>query len=269
MSKKWLILIFSVVIIIALSILLADAAIGAYASANPDPPVSADSDCASANYCTEQRMDYENPGNANTDIKVSSQSTETSASAASETESAAAVSCNHSFGSWQVVSEATTDCAGLETRTCLKCGDTETQEIPPKTVENNSLWIPSANLSVNFVLTDLNQSNVDTYDAVCDVHLFPDYFGSNDIMISGHRTKAIGGLYQTVIGDNLTLNIDGVYSTYTVVVSEEATPAADESDLTGVSTGISFMTSTYTEQALRIYTCYNEERWIVIALLLS
>lgn len=268
MGKKWLILIFSVVIIIALSILLADAAIGAYAWPNPDPPAPADLNCASANYCTEQRMDYENLGNANTDTKVPSQATETKTCAASETKSAAAAPCDHCFGDGQVVVEATTDCAGLETRTCLKCGDTETQEIPQKTVKNNSLWIPSANLSVNFVLTDLNQNNVDTYDAVCDLHLFPDYFGSNDIIISGHRTKAIGGLYQTVIGDNLTLNIDGVYSTYTVVVSEEATPTAAENDLTGVSTGISFMTSTYAEQALRIYTCYNEERWIVIALLL-
>lgn len=173
---------------------------------------------------------------------------------------------NHDFGEWTTVAAATASDSGSEERVCSKCGYTETRVISKLTIENNSVWIPGANIVVPFALTELNQTNVDTYGAVCDLDFFKTYFGTNDIMVSGHRTNPIGALCQTAVGEEITLNLNGNFAIYTVVISEEAAITADGNDYIGVNTGTQFVTACYDRQALRMYTCYGEGRWIVIAL---
>lgn len=172
---------------------------------------------------------------------------------------------NHTFGEWVTVTAPTVNDFGLKKRTCTKCGFTETGLIPKLTAENNTILIPSANIVVPFVLTDLTQSAVNAYDAVCDLSFFQTYFGKDDIMVTGHRTNTIGTLYKTTVGDDITFNLNGSLSVYSVITSEEATITADGKDYIGVNTGTAFVTSSYERQTIRIYTCYGEGRWIVIA----
>ena len=54
--------------------------------------------------------------------------------------------CEHAYGEWVVTKEATTVAEGEKTRTCSKCGETESQSIP-KVLANNKV---SCNASVDF-----------------------------------------------------------------------------------------------------------------------
>lgn len=40
--------------------------------------------------------------------------------------------CSHSYGSWSIQKESTCEEEGLKSRTCIKCGEVQTQTISPK-----------------------------------------------------------------------------------------------------------------------------------------
>ncbi len=188
------------------------------------------------------------------------------ASATQESKTSVEQTCtNHTFGPWETVTGPTVNDCGLQRRTCVTCGHEEAEALPKLTAENNSVCVPSANMVIPFALTELNQTNVDAYGAVCDLNFFETYFGTNDIMVSGHQSNAIGNLYRTTVGDEITLNLNGNLTSYTVIISEEATVAAEENNYIGVDTATRFVTESYDRQALRMYTCYGEGRWIVVA----
>lgn len=275
MKRKWLRLVFTILLISAFLIAFADMAAGMIASQQPTAAVQSNHavTVTQKDAVTTKVKDMTATTTEAVHAAVAAQATTTentlaaSTEAAQETETDPAQTCaNHTFGSWQTVTASTVNECGLQKRTCATCGYEETQVIPKLAAENNSICIPSANIVIPFALTELNQGNVDAYGAVCDLNFFKTYFGTDDIMVSGHRTNTIGNLYRTAVGDEITLNLNGTLTSYTVIISEEATISADGKDYIGVNTGTRFVTASYDRQALRMYTCYGEGRWIVTAL---
>ncbi|HMM06087.1 MAG TPA: hypothetical protein PKD52_05390 [Clostridiales bacterium] len=273
MKKKWLRLVFTILFISAFLITFADMAAGmmfwrqpAAAVQNNHAMTVAQKDAVTTKVKDSTAMTTD-AVNAAVQTTASETAPATTTETAQESAADSAQTCvNHTFGSWETVTAPTVNDYGLQKRTCTTCGHGETEVLDKLTAENNSLCIPSANLVIPFALTELNQTNVDTYNAVCDLSFFKTYFGTKDIMISGHRTNTIGSLYRTAVGDEITLNLNGNLTAYTVIVSEEAVISADGKDYIGVNTGTRFVTASYDRQALRIYTCYGEGRWIVTAL---
>ena len=279
MKRKWPRFVFTIFLISAFLIAFADMAAGMIASQQSTVAVRGNQASAMAKkdavttkvkVMTTTATDAVN--DAVNDAAVQTIDTETTDSAAprsamEETPVDVEQTCvNHTFGPWETITTPTLNDCGLQEITCTTCGYKETEVIPPLTAENNSVSIPSANMIISFALTELNQANVNACGAVCDLNFFKTYFGTDDIMVSGHRTNAIGNLYQTAVGDEITLNLNGNLTAYTVIISEEATITADGKDYIGVNTGTRFVTASYDRQALRMYTCYGDGRWIVIAL---
>jgi hypothetical protein len=274
MKRKWPRFVFTVFLISAFLIAFADMAAGMIAMQQPTAAVRGNQAIAMAKkdaVTTKVKVMTTMATDAVNEAVVQTTASETTdsavVSASQETPADVEQTCvNHTFGSWQTVTAPTLNDCGLRKRTCAACGHEETEGIPPLTAENNSVSIPSANMVISFALTELNQMNVDACGAVCDLNFFKTYFGTDDIMVSGHRSNAIGKLYRTAVGDEITLNLNGNLTTYTVIISEEATITADGKDYIGVNTGTRFVTTSYDRQSLRMYTCYGDGRWIVTAL---
>ncbi|HMM05918.1 MAG TPA: hypothetical protein PKD52_04520 [Clostridiales bacterium] len=275
MKKKWLHLVFTILLTGAFLIAFTDMAAGMIASQQPAAVVRGnhavtvvqkDAVITKVKDSTAAATDAVNAMVAAQTIASETASAVTTETAQETVADSLQTCVNHTFSSWKTVIAPTVNDCGLQRRSCTICNHEETQVLAKLTAENNSVCIPSANMIIPFVLTELNQTNVDAYGAVCDLDFFKTYFGTNDIMVSGHRTNTIGALYHTAVGDEITLNLNGNLTAYTVIVSEEAIVAVDGKDYIGVNTGTRFVTASYDRQALRMYTCYGEGRWIVVAL---
>ncbi len=275
MKWKWLRLVFTILLTGAFLIAFADMATGMIASKQLTAAVRGnqavtvaqkDAVTTKVKDSTAETTEAVNAAVQTTAFEADSEAPELAAQETEPEPDSAQTCVNHTFGPWETVTAPTVNDCGSQERTCATCGHEETEALPKLTAENNSVCIPSANIVIPFTLTELNQTNVDACGAVCDLGFFKTYFGTDDIMVSGHRTNVIGKLYRTAVGDEITLNLNGNLTTYTVIVSEEATISADGKDYIGVNTGTRFVTASYDQQALRIYTCYGEGRWVVTAL---
>lgn len=117
----------------------------------------------------------------------------------------------HSWGGWTVVSQPTTQQEGKQTRTCGRCGATESQSIPK--VEAPALeW---SDLDLNKAMAVGNQYAVSKYGCVLDTSLnvntpyvgynFPNSLSRSEIM---SYVPSIASSYQEAIEFEIKGNVD-------------------------------------------------------------
>lgn len=172
----------------------------------------------------------------------------------------------HSFGNWKTVKTANPYHNGEKSRSC-SCGKTETQEIEFKKAGNNSIYIESAGINVNYVVESFTQKAVDTYDVICNYSRL----GGETPIVLGHNTGSLKKLYNTAIGSYIYFYVNGELNVYKVTISEKATEVDAEKcrDIQGLVTG-TLLLSDESENTIRLYTCYNDKelgkiRWLVFA----
>ena len=129
----------------------------------------------------------------------------------------------HSWGSWTVVTQPTTQQEGKQTRTCSRCGATESQSIPK--VEAPALeW---SDLDLNKAMAVGNQYAASRYGCVPDTSLnintpnvgynFPNSLSRGEII---SYVPSLAGSYQEAIEFEIKGNVDlfvqdFIYSGYT------------------------------------------------------
>ena len=122
----------------------------------------------------------------------------------------------HSWGDWTVVTQPTTQQEGKQTRTCSRCGATESQSIPK--VEAPALeW---SDLDLNRAMAVGNQYAASKYGCVPDTSLnvdtpyvgydFPTSLSRAEIVSAANNPNNInyGKSYQQIIEDGLKKNVD-------------------------------------------------------------
>lgn len=170
---------------------------------------------------------------------------------------------SHSFGNWETVKRANPNENGEKRRSCA-CGEYETAITEFKIAGNNSIYIESANINVEYIEAAFSQKAVDTYDVICN------YSRLKGIpIILGHNTGSLKKLYNTTVGSYIYFFVDGELTTYKVTVSEKANETSDGKDIEGLSSGRKLLFEDC-ENTLRLYTCYKDKelgniRWLVIA----
>ena len=122
----------------------------------------------------------------------------------------------HSWGNWTVVTQPTTQQEGKQTRTCSRCGATESQSIPK--VEAPALeW---SDLDLNRAMAVGNQYATSKYGCVLDTSLnvdtpyvgynFPTPLSRREIVSSANDPHNVdyGKSYQQIIEDEMKGNVD-------------------------------------------------------------
>ena len=170
----------------------------------------------------------------------------------------------HVFGKWVVTKKATPEENGIKVRSC-SCGKEESANITFNVAGNNSIYIPSANINVKYVVAPFTQAAVDKYDVICNYNRI----NEDNPIVLGHNTGSLKKLYNTNVGSYIYFFEDGVMSKYKVVVSERAIETKGCTELEGLETGYELFDS-YSGDTVRLYTCYQDKelgkiRWIVCA----
>ena len=117
----------------------------------------------------------------------------------------------HSWGNWTVVTQPTTQQEGKQTRTCSRCGATESQSIPK--AEAPALeW---SDLDLNRAMAVGNQYAASKYGCIPDTSLnvntpyvgydFPISYGRSEIM---SYVPAFGSTYQEAVENCVRRNVD-------------------------------------------------------------
>ena len=122
----------------------------------------------------------------------------------------------HSWGNWTVVTQPTTQQEGKQTRTCSRCGATESQSIPK--VEAPALeW---SDLDLNRAMAVGNQYAASKYGCSIDTSLnvntpyvgynFPTPLSRREIVSSANDPNNVdyGKSYQQIIEDEMKGNVD-------------------------------------------------------------
>lgn len=122
----------------------------------------------------------------------------------------------HSWGDWTVVTQPTTQQEGKQTRTCSRCGATDSQSIPK--VEAPALeW---SDLDLNRAMAVGNQYAASKYGCVPDTSLnvdtpyvgynFPTPLSRREIVSSANDPNNVdyGKSYQQIIEDEMKGNVD-------------------------------------------------------------
>lgn len=134
----------------------------------------------------------------------------------------------HSWGGWTVVSQPTTQQEGKQTRTCSRCGATESQSIPK--VEAPALeW---SDLDLNKAAAVGNQYAASKYGCSIDTSLnvntpyvgysFPISYGRNEIM---SYVPDFGNTYQEALEFAVRDNVD-LFVQEAIMAGEDYTKAA-------------------------------------------
>lgn len=163
----------------------------------------------------------------------------------------------HAWGEWLIVKTANPVEKGIKQRSCAYCGMIESQEYD-FSMNNNSIYVPGI-INANFVIGNFNQVDTDRYDIVYNSTAlgFP--------IIFGHDYNSLGVLPNFKIGQNLYLKINNQIYTYKIVVSEEAHRSEDRTNIIGNKTGANLYSMEYSQNAIKLYTCYGNHEWLVIA----
>lgn len=110
-----------------------------------------------------------------------------------------------------------------------------------------------------------SQSDVDANNIVLDnmVALRPGMGGA--ILVYGHNTRSLKGLYKTSVGSVITIQFEGNIYSYKVTDSAECRTSGN--DLTNVRTGVDMLDLGAKSETLIIYTCHGPSngRWTVKA----
>lgn len=168
----------------------------------------------------------------------------------------------HHWADWEILSEATPDNKGRRQRFCVNCWNDQTENYDFQFAGKNAVYIPSADLNVEFTEAAFTQSSVDKYDVV-----YGFVSQAKGPFIIGHSHRVLGGLYNTEIGDTIYVKKDGKVIRYRVVVSEYALQCDNKVNMIGQTTGTSICKD-YDAETLHMYTCYgfsSNGRWMVLA----
>ena len=167
--------------------------------------------------------------------------------------------CNYS--DWKIIKKATPIENGSKTRYCLTCENKQTKETTFDRKSGNSIYIESAGINARFVFGDFTQSAVDNNDIVYNTSRLN---GTNPIVL-GHNYGSLGKLYNAKIGTYIyIMHSSGEVEVYKITVSEHAREVDGGTDIKGYSTGTRLITY-YDTKTLHLYTCYGNERWLVMA----
>ena len=167
--------------------------------------------------------------------------------------------CNYS--DWIYTKKATPIENGSKYKYCLTCEHKVTKETTFDRKSGNSIYIESAGINARFVFGDFTQSAVDNNDIVYNTSRL----NRTNPIVLGHNYGSLGKLYKAKIGTYIyIMHSSGEVETYKITVSEHAREVDGGTDIKGYSTGTRLITY-YDTKTLHLYTCYGNERWLVMA----
>lgn len=135
-------------------------------------------------------------------------------------------------------------------------------------IVNNSITIP--NVCKNSLLSiGSTQEAVDNNDICIMTEANNSNFGDNKvrpILLGGHNTKSLKYLYNANINDIITVCYNNKQYEYRITYSNEC--INDGYKLYDKSTGINMLDFNLDQEVLYIYTCYNDNNWLVKAIII-
>lgn len=130
-------------------------------------------------------------------------------------------------------------------------------------LNDNTITIP--NVCDNAIITvGSTQADVDKYD-ICIMTEAVSIFGNGKpILLGGHNTKSLKYLYKSYVDDIITVYYENGYYKYKIIYSNECTN--DGQKLYDIDTNINMLDYNLDQEILYIYTCYNNNNWLVKAI---
>lgn len=130
-------------------------------------------------------------------------------------------------------------------------------------LNDNTITIP--NVCDNAIIAvGSTQADVDKYD-ICIMTEAVSIFGNGKpILLGGHNTKSLKYLYKSCVDDIITVYYENGYYKYKIIYSNECTN--DGQKLYDIDTNINMLDYNLDQEILYIYTCYNNNNWLVKAI---
>lgn len=173
------------------------------------------------------------------------------------------------FSDWFTLLPATQQKQGTKAQICTFCYKINTKHIDKICpISYNCLVIPSLGINETLFIGNFNQNNIDNNSIVCNgdyVAYKTDGTQTSCSIIAGHNYWTMGCLYNIKIDDYIYLYTCGNETIYKVVLSDEAIPTSAGDDLISVHTKETLNLYRSDKKLLKLYTCYNNNRWMVIA----
>lgn len=169
---------------------------------------------------------------------------------------------SHKYGEWKVRVEANPLDNGTKERSCILCGNKQTDTYSFEWVDDYAIFIPATGIHAALTVGDFTQEYVNKYDVV-----YSEPMGADHPTVLGHNYRSLKTLYKTIVGQNIYINWNGELHVYYVVVSEHAKLNSANNNMTGVVTGHELWDSVG-DETLHIFTCYKDtsvDRWLVLA----
>lgn len=137
--------------------------------------------------------------------------------------------------------------------------------ITEKEIQHDRITIPG--VCYEAVITEgSTQWAVDAYD-ICLMTEAASTFGQGRaILLGGHRTKSLKYLYRTSCEEVISVQYNNQTYRYKVVYSGECTN--DGQKLYDIRTGVNMLDYSVDQETLYIYTCFNNNNWLVKAILI-
>ena len=174
---------------------------------------------------------------------------------------------NHKYSDWTIIQHPAPNTDGIKERYCINCKIKDSDVIKFSMAGPNSIYIPGTGINVKYVVEEFTQKAVDENDVICNYTRL----SHKNPVILGHNTGSLKKLYNAAINSNIYLSVDGVISTYKIIVSEKAIETKGQTEFQGLNTGYElFNDKNLGQEGLCIYTCYQDKelgkiRWIVYA----
>lgn len=151
-----------------------------------------------------------------------------------EERSIAKIECN--YGEWNFIKYATPFESGERYRICNVCGNKDV-DYYSVTMNNNSIYIPTADIFCNFAVAQFTQEAVDSNDVIYTNCAYSTYDKSNPFVL-GHWYGTLGNMHKTKVGSYVYICVNGNIDTYEVINSEYAILRWNEIDMVGKLTGV-------------------------------
>lgn len=131
---------------------------------------------------------------------------------------------------------------------------------------NNSITIP--NVCTNVLLSvGSTQKDVDNNDICIMTDICKANFGDGKaVLLGGHNNRSLKYLYNSSINDVITVCYNNNFYNYKIIYSSEC--SSDGHALYDIKTKESMLDFTLEQEILYIYTCYNDNNWLVKAIII-
>lgn len=133
-------------------------------------------------------------------------------------------------------------------------------------VVNNSITIPhvctNALLSIGSTQKDVDNNDICIMTDICKAN-----FGDGKaVLLGGHNNRSLKYLYNSSINDVITVCYNNNFYNYKIIYSSEC--SSDGHALYDIKTKESMLDFTLEQEILYIYTCYNDNNWLVKAIVI-